>query len=89
MRMLNMSWSWALLGSKFCIDLAIASLVNVTVEIDLSVFFPNIGGKFAGVIHYRTLFSKKAVKQFRLLFNISYVFILMKERRYARNFFVV
>ena len=63
--------------------------MNVTVEIDLSVFFPKIGGKLTGVIYYRTLFGKKAVKQFCFLFKISYVFILMKERRYARNFVVV
>ena len=63
--------------------------MKVTVEIDLFVFFPNFGGEFTGVIYYRRLFSKKAVKQFCLLFKISYVFILMKERRYARNIFVV
>ena len=87
MRILNMSWPWALLGSSFWINIAVSSLVNVTVEIDLSVFFfQNIGGKFTGVIYDRTLFSKKAVKQFCLLFKISYLFILMKERGYARKF---
>ena len=86
MRMLNMSWPWALSRSRFRINVVISSLVNVTVEIDLPVFFLNIGGNFTGVIYYRTLFSKKAVKQFCLLFKISYVFILMNKRRYARKF---
>ena len=52
-------------------------------------FFPNIGGKFTGIIYYRTLFREKTVKQLCLLFKISYVFIVMKEKRYGRNFFVV
>ena len=44
MRMLNISWPWALLGSRFWINVAISSLVNVTVEIDLSVFFQILEG---------------------------------------------
>ena len=42
MRMLNVNITWALLGSRFLINVAISSLVNVAVETDMSVFFPNI-----------------------------------------------
>ena len=75
------------LGSRFWINVAMSSLVNVAFEIDCwNWHFQNIGENFTGVIYYRTLFSKKAVKQFCLLFKISYVFILMNKRRYARKF---
>ena len=60
--------------------------MNVTVEIDFSVFFPNIGGKFNGVIYHRTLFSKKAVKQFCLFFK-NQLRIYFDERKEVRKDF--
>ena len=44
MRLHNMSWPWALLGSMFWINVAISSIVKVTVEIDLSVFLQRLKG---------------------------------------------
>ena len=58
------------------------SLLKVIVEVD-PVFFSKIEGKLIRVISYRTLFSKKAVKQFRFPFEVCYVFSLMKKKRYT------
>ena len=90
MQMLIMSWPWALLGSRFSINVAISSLVNVAVEIDVSVFFLKIlKGSSLELFIIEHCLAQKTVKQFCLLVKINYVFILMKERRYARIFFVV
>ena len=43
-RMRNMLWPWALLGSRFWINVSISSLVNATVEIDLCVFSEILDG---------------------------------------------
>ena len=50
-----------------------SSLLKVTFEIDLSVFEKN-EWKFTRTFYYRTLLSKKAVKQPFFLFEIFYIF---------------
>ena len=73
MQMLNMSWPWALLGSRFWINVAISSLVKVTVEIDLSVFSQILEGSSLELFIVEHCLAKKAVKRFCLVFKISYV----------------
>ena len=59
MRMLNMLWSWALLGSRFWFNVAISSLVKVAVEIDLSAFLQILEGSLLELLIIEHCLAKK------------------------------
>ena len=73
--MLNMSWSWALLGSRFWINVAISSLVNLTVEIDLSVFFQILDGSSLKLFIMEHCLAKKQLNNSAFfLKSVTYLF---------------
>ena len=75
MRMLNMPWPWALLGSRFWIHVAISSLVNVTVEIDLSTFFQILeGSSLESFIIENCLAKKQLNNSAFFLKSVTYLF---------------
>ena len=75
MRMLNMLWPWALLGSKFWINVAILSLVNVIVEIDLSVFLQRLEGSSLELFIMEHFLAKKQLNNsVFFLKSVTYLF---------------
>ena len=75
MRMLNMSWPWALLGSSFLINVAISSLVKVTVEIDLSVFLQILEGSSLELFIIEHCLAKKQLNNSAFfLKSVTYLF---------------
>ena len=88
MWMLNLSWPWTLLGSRFWINVVVSSLVNVTGEIDLSVFFQILEGSSLELFIIKHCLAKKQLNN-SAFFLKSVIFILIKGSRYTRNFFIV
>ena len=76
-RMLNMWWPWAVLGSRFWINVAISSLVKVTVEIDLSdfFFFQILEGSSLELFIIEDCLAKKQLNNFAFsLKSVKYLF---------------
>ena len=89
MQMLNMPWPWALLGSRFWINVVISSLVKVVVEMDLSVFLQILKESSLEVfiLEKDSYFSKKTVKQFCLLFIVCCgIYSDKREEVYKESF---
>ena len=77
-RMLNMSWSWGLLESRFWINVAITSLVKVTVEIDSSVFLQILEGSSLELFIIEHCLAKKQLNS--SAFFLSRLHIYSDER---------
>ena len=75
MQMLNMSWPLTLLRSRFWINIAISSPVNVTVEIDLSVFFQILEGSLLELFIIQHCLAKKQLDNSAFfLKSVTYLF---------------
>ena len=84
-RMLNMSWPWALLGSRFWINVAISSLVKVTVEIDLSVFSQILEGSSLELFIAEHCLAKKQLND-SALFLKSVTFYSDEREEVCKDF---
>ena len=75
MRVLNMSWPWNLLGSRFWINVAISSLVKATVEINSSIFLQRLKGSSLELFIMEHCLAKKQLKNsVFFLKSVTYLF---------------
>ena len=86
-RILSISWPWALFGSKLFIILDVSTVEKLTVSSSLLVSFSSSFGKSL-LLFNRVLkkYCKKSIKKFSFLFKVCYQSNFMKHRRYTRNF---
>ena len=88
-QILNISWPWALIGSKLLIIAEITSVEKLTVSSDSFVSFARLLGKTLLLFNRVYWFAKKSIKKFSFLVKVCYKFIFMKQRKYTRNFFII
>ena len=74
-QMLNMPWPWALLGPRFWINVAILSLVKVTVDIDFSGFLQRMKGSSLELFIIEHCLAKKQLNSCAFfLKSVTYLF---------------
>ena len=71
------------------IILEMSSVEKLTVSSDSLVSFARLLGKTLLLFNRVHWFAKKSIKNFSFLFEVCYKFIVMKQRRYTRKFFII
>ena len=88
MRILIISWPWPLLGSSLQMNLLISSFVNSMFARYWSVT-GIVDEERTLIFNNWALFCKKRIKEIGFFTKISSKFVMMKNRRYTRNVFVI
>ena len=85
MQILMWSWPCTLLGSKFCIILAVSSSENLIVFRRFSAEYINQLGRLLLLPINEHCLAKNILKSSTFLFEICYKFVFMKDGRYNEN----